>query len=224
MTQAGPLRWLSGLGWLVLGGGGDWQEGETGEVDTHALALVDPSRPVAYLPTAHGSISRGEIFLDYYADLGGPQGYVVPILSPVDARRAENRRLLAGAGLIYIDDGDALDLTRALWESPALEGIAEAFAVGAIVVGMGAGAAALGAWVIEPGEPGAGGPGWGWVAGTVVVPAFSGAEDAPALQAALRARPGSIGMGVPPGGALALGPQGKVETWGEAEVTVVVAR
>ena len=33
MTRAGPLRWRTGAGWLVLAGGGKWQQGETGEIE-----------------------------------------------------------------------------------------------------------------------------------------------------------------------------------------------
>ncbi|MBN1179324.1 MAG: Type 1 glutamine amidotransferase-like domain-containing protein [Anaerolineae bacterium] len=224
MTRVGPLQWRSGGGWLVLGGGGNWRRGELGEMDGRALALADFSLPVAYLPTANGSIFEGEELLDYYADLGGPQGYVVPILSPSNARDPENVRLLSEAGLIYIGDGDALHLAQVLWESPALDGLARAFEIGAVIVGAGAGAAALGAWVLGETVGAAGGPGLGWVEQIVVVPYFAGTEGAPVLQAALRAYPGLNGVGIPAGFALALGPEAQLETWGDGDITFVVAR
>lgn len=224
MTELSPLRRLAGAGWLVLAGGGDWEQGETGEVDGEILVRTNLAKPVAYVPTAHGSMARGEALIDYYIDLGGPRGYVVPILEAGDAREPENARLLSEAGLIYIDDGDPLRLTQTLWATPVLDAMAQAFQQGALVVGMGAGASALGAWVLEDPQTPSGGTGWGWLPNIVVVPRFSGAEAAPGLQAALRARPGLVGLGVPLGVALALGPEKRVETWGEGQATVVVAQ
>jgi cyanophycinase-like exopeptidase len=224
MSEVNPLRRLAGAGWLVLVGGGDWEAGETGEVDSEILVRTSLSDPVAYLPAAHGSITRGERLIDYYIDLGGPRGYVVPILEPSDAQEPENCQLLSQAGLIYIDDGDPLKLTRTLWASPALDAMAERFKQGAMVVGMGAGASALGAWVLEDPQEPSGGTGWGWLPNIVVVPQFAGAGATPGLQAALRARSGLVGLGVPPGVALALGPEKRVETWGQGQATVVVAQ
>ncbi|MGD1994904.1 MAG: Type 1 glutamine amidotransferase-like domain-containing protein [Anaerolineae bacterium] len=224
MAELSPLRRLAGAGWLVLVGGGDWQQSETGEVDSEILVRASLSAPVAYVPAALGSTARGEDLLDYYIDLGGPRGYVVPIVEPSQAREPENCRLLSQAGLIYLDDGDSLQLTQTLWASPALDAMAEAFKRGAMVVGVGAGAAALGAWVLEDPKVPSGGTGWGWLPDIVVVPHFSGAKAAPGLQAALRARPGLLGLGIPRGVALALGPEKRVETWGEGQATVVVAQ
>jgi len=221
MTQAGPLHWTGGAGWLILVGG----RGPSGaaEIDDRLLARADLSRPIALVPAVGGSPSSAQALLDDYADLGGPCGYVVPILGAADAQDEENRSLLAEAGMVFLADGDAVALTRALRESPALVGVAEAFASGALVVGVGAGAAPMGEWVVTAEAP-EDERGWGWVSGAAVIPHFSGSAREPHLQAALRTRPGLVGIGIPDGVALALGPDGQVETWGEGEVTVVVAR
>ncbi len=224
MTRAGPLRWATGAGWLILVGGAAGPEGIAPEVDERLLALADFSRPLAFLPTASGSLEAGEPLLDLYASLGGPRGYVVPILSPVDALDEENGEMLAEAGVILLGDGDGLALARALRNSLALERMAEAFVRGALIVGIGAGAAPLGTWTVAAGAPTGGEEGWGWIANAVVVPRFAGSAQAQDLQAALRMRPGLVGIGIPEGVALALGPEGQVETWGQGEVTVVVAR
>lgn len=221
MTQAGPLEWASGEGWLVLVGDGDWRRWEASEIGDHILALADFSRPPVYLSAVGGSAEEGEALLDYLAEMGGPRGYVLSLFSAGDAWLDENNRLLAEAGVILLGDGDPLAIAEALRGTPALEGIARAFLEGALVVGLGGGAAALGEWVVV--EGGAGGEGWGWV-GCAVVPRFAGASHSPALRAALRARPGSVGLGLPAGTALALGPAGQVETWGKGQVTVVVAQ
>ncbi|HEY75517.1 MAG TPA: type 1 glutamine amidotransferase-like domain-containing protein [Thermoflexia bacterium] len=220
MTKAGPLRWATGAGWLVLMGGE-----EVPEASDRLLARADFSRPIAILPTASGSAAWGERLLDEYADLGGPRGYVVPVFTPADAQEEENERLLAEAGLILLEDGDGITLARVLRGTPALYGVAEAFARGATIVGVGAGAAPLGEWVlaVNEGPDPVGEQGWGWIRGGVVIPRFRDAEQEPQLRRVLRRWPGMLGLGIPDGVALALGPDGQVETWGEGNVTVVVA-
>lgn len=227
MTRAGPLQWLTGGGWLVLVGDGEPSE----ELAEHLLARADFSRPIGFLPTAGGDAAVGERLVEEYAALGGPSGYVVPIFTPEDAEEEENRHLLADAGLLFIGDGDPFLLARTLAGTAALRGMAEAFVRGALVVGLGAGAAPLGEQVIfpeisaerHPAEP-ISIPGWGWVQGTVIVPHFHGATHSPRLRALLHTWPGLLGIGIPEGTALALGPNGEVETWGSGEITIVVAR
>ena len=222
MTHAGPLCWHTGAGWLVLAGGGRWQDGETGEIDASALGWANLDRPIALVLTAGGSTIEGEALLDYYADLGGPNGYIVPISNKADAQKAENRQLLAEAGLIYIADGpDPLVLAESLHESAALEAVAQAFEGGAVVVAMAAGAVALGTWFAAEGSTKPS-PGWGWLSDIVVEPHFVKTEAADRLRNLLNAHPGSLGLGIPSGVALALGPDGQVVTVGEKQVTMVV--
>lgn len=225
MTRAGPLQWLTGSGWLILAG--DPSE----ELAGHLLARADFSRPIAFLPTAGGNVVAGEGLLEEYAALGGPSGYIVPVFTPADAEEEENHRLLVDAGLIFVGDGDAFALARTLAGTPALQGMMEAFIRGALIVGIGAGAAPLGEQVILPEtfmeQPTTGPahtPGWGWIRGAVIVPRFHGAVHSPRLRALLHTWPGLLGIGIPEGAALALGPNGEVETWGADEITVVVAR
>lgn len=226
MTQAGPLRWRTGAGWLVLAGGGTWQKGETGAIDAAALGWASSDQPIAILLTGGGSTAEGEALLDYYADLGGPSGDVVPIFDAASARQTGNCQLLREAGLIHIGDGpDVLRLVRSLSESPALEALAHAFEAGAVVVGMGIGATALGAWVasgVDAGDVAEAEPGWGWLPGAIVEPHFLGTKVATRLRRLLHIHPNSLGLGVPDGLALALGPEGQVETIGDGEITAVL--
>lgn len=223
MTQRGPIQWRSGAGWLVLAGGGEWQEGETGEIDAAALGWSDLHRPVAVLPTAGTSTAEGEALLDYYAELGGPSGCLVPILDASSAHEAENYQLLRESGLIYIADGpDPVGLVRILRQSPALEAIALAFEEGATVLGVGAGAAALGAWIAADSAEQDGERGWGWLPHVVVAPHFTGAKSTGRLRSLLDAHPQCLGLGVPDGVALGLGPTGRVVTLGEGQATVVL--
>lgn len=224
LTRAGPLCWRAGAGWLLLGGGGSWRSRETGEIDAAALGWADLDRPMAVVPTAGGSTVDHEALLDYYGDLGGPRGYVVPIFDAAGAQLAESCQLLEEAGLVYISDGpDTPGLVRALRDSPALRALAQAFDGGGVIVGMGAAAAALGAWVVDPQNRGRAEPGWGWLPNVVVSSHFRGAETADQLQNLLRLRRNCMGLGIPRGVALALGPNGEVENVGPGQVTVVVS-
>lgn len=228
LTRAGPLQWRAGRGWIVLAGGGSWRSDETGEVDAAALGWSDLDRPMAVLPTAGSSTNEAEALLDYYADLGGPNGYVVPILDAVGAQLTESCRLLEDAGLIYICDGpETVTLVRALRDSPALGALATAFERGAVIVGMGAGAAALGATVADA-ETGAEEaartePGLAWLDNVIIAPHFEGTEAAHRLQRLLSLNPNYLGLGIPDQVGLGLGPSGQVQNLGPGQVTVVVS-
>jgi cyanophycinase len=209
---------------LILAGGGSWRKNETGDVDAAALGWADLDRPLALLPTAGMSTREAEDLLDYYVDLGGPHGYVVPIFDASGAQLMENCRLLEEAGLIYVADGpDTLTLVRALRESPALRAMARAFEEAAVIAGMGAGAAALGAWVEDPNKQDRAEPGLSWLPNVIVAPRFEGAESAHRLRHLLDLKPNCLGLGVPEQTALALGPAGEVENVGPGQVTVVVS-
>jgi len=224
LTQTGPLRWPAGAGWLVLGGGGDWRANETDDIDAAALGWANLDWPMAVLPTAGGSTAQVEALLDHYIDLGGPRGYVVPIFDAAGAQARESRQLLERAGLIYINDGpNPLRLVRALRESPALKAIGRAFEGGAVVVGMGAGAAALGAWIADPHNPKRAEPGLGWLPDVIAAPHFKGSENANELRNLLNLRRNVLGLGIPEQVALALGPRGEVENVGPGQATVVVS-
>jgi cyanophycinase-like exopeptidase len=223
MTRAGPLNWRTGAGWLVLAGGGDWRKGETGEVDAAVLGWADLTRPIALLPTAGISTAEGEELVDHFVDLGGPSGSVVTIRSPAGARKEDNCESIAGAGLIVVADGpDPLRLVRALSGQPAIQAIVDAFVSGAAVVGVGAGGAAFGAWVAGTGKGEPVERGWAWLEQAIVEPHFEGTESSGRLRTLLRRHPDCLGIGVPEGGALALGPGGEVVTVGSEQVTVVV--
>lgn len=222
-TQAGPLRWRAGAGWLMLAGG-NWREGETDEIDTAALSWANLDRPVAVLIGSAEALSEGEALLEYYADLGGPSGYVLPILDAASARQVQNCQLLDQAGLIHVaDHPDSPALARMLQESPALDALARSFEDGAVVIGTGASAAAFGAWIAGESQLAPDEHGWGWLPELIVDPFFVKAEKTAHLQALLNAHPDCLGLGIPEGTALALGPRGQVVTVGPGQVTVVVS-
>lgn len=225
MTQAGPLQWRTGTGWLILAGGGRWQTGETGAIDAAALGWADLNRPIAVLLAAGGSSADGEALLEYYGEMGGPSGFILPIHTSADAQRAENYQLLAEAGLVYIGDGpDSLGLIQSLRESPALAALGYAFDNGTTIIGTGSGAVALGAWAAGQAGTDQILPGWSWLPNVIIEPHFTGTESSDRLRSLLNAHPNCLGLGIPDGTALALGPNGRVETVGEEQVTVVLGK
>jgi cyanophycinase-like exopeptidase len=103
----------------------------------------------------------------------------------------------------------------------------QAFEDGAVIVGMGAGAAALGAWIENPETSCAEAPGavaaLDWLPNVIIAPHFQGTEGAHGLRRLLHLQPDCLGLGVPDQVALGLGPAGEVERVGPGQVTVVVS-
>jgi cyanophycinase-like exopeptidase len=211
------IEWPSGAGWLVLLGGGAWEQGDTRWIDVAALSVAEPGRQVVFIPAAGGR--DGIELLDYFEDLGALPGIVAPLRSPEDAARPEVYRLLTQAGVIYLGDGDSRKLVETLAGSAALEGIAAAYRRGAVIVGAGAGAVSLAAWGRANGgdNPLAG---WGWLPDAVVEPHFEGEAAALRLREMVARTNARFGLGIPERTALALAPDGAVETWGAGQVTI----
>jgi len=221
MTRAGPLKWRTGDGWLVLVGGasGHWQTTEA--IDRAAIEAMADETPVAFVPAANCPPDYGDAFLARYAELGAPPGYVVPLHDEAAARDRLNVRRLTQAGLIYIGGGDTRALLKTMTGAPALDAVAAAFAAGAVIVGMSAGAIALAEWGVLS-DPGAGVlKGWGWLPQVILAPHYA-PEQAGALRAALIDHPDRLGVGIPEDVALALGPDGEVQTWGQGQITVAL--
>jgi len=226
MPQRGPLHWADGEGWLVLLGGGDWQRGETDLVDANVLSLANLDRPMIVM-LSEGDQEDAESILEHYVNLGGPGGEAY-ILNHQNTPRTLHDpafgSLLTEAGILYLGGEDPLLITRTLRSSPALLHIVKGFATiqGLLLLGSGGGAAALGTWF--PGED----PsqqdetGLNFIQNAAIIPHFTHAEEANTLQALLRTHPGSLGLGIPNGTALALGPKSEVETWGSGDVTAIV--
>ncbi|MCD6344640.1 MAG: Type 1 glutamine amidotransferase-like domain-containing protein [Anaerolineae bacterium] len=222
MPRRGPLHWVDGQGWLVLLGGGSLQRGETDVVDSHILSVANLDRPLAVL-WGGGSQEEAEAVVEHYAALGGPGGEAL-VLDGTPCHTADFLSLLAEAGILYLGGENPLLLARSLQNTPVLKQSVKGFATlqGLLIVGAGGGAAALGAWVRDPAAPGFPSPGLNFLRSALVAPHFTCSEEAGALRDLLQAYPGFVGLGIPDGTALALGPRGQVETWGKGEVTAVV--
>ncbi len=224
MPQRPPLAWADGVGWIVLIGGGDRRRSELDAITAHILSRVNLDRPILVL-LAKGSETLALDILDHYTALGGPGGYTLTLESVEDERlhHADFLDLIAEAGLLHLE-GDPLLLTQALRRSPALERIVIAYASlqGLTLVGFGGGARALGAWAGDPARDTLADRGLNFVHQTLIVPHFTSTEEHPDLRTLLTHHPQALGLGLPDGSALALGPRGEVESWGETEITAIV--
>jgi cyanophycinase-like exopeptidase len=227
MPEQGPLHWVDGNGWLVLSGGGDWQRGDTDIVDAQVLALANLDRPMVVL-LSDGSLIEAEGILDHFSALGGRGGeaFVLSELEDEDLTSGRLLSVLEQAGVLYLGGGDPVALVQRLRNTPALRQIVGGFASfqGMLLVGVGAGAMALGAWVGAEDEAGHVDdvPGLNFVRSAIVAAHFTRTEEASVLQTLLQRHPGFVALGVPAGTALALGPRGEVKTWGTGEVTAIV--
>ena len=231
MPQKGPVRWLDGEGWLVLLGGGDWRRGETDQVDAQLLSVANLDRPMIVL-TGGGRSSEAEAILDHYTQMGGPGGEAFALSAYADSASSyrqldapEVLMLIQEAGIIYLGGDDPIALVANLHESLALRHIVEGYSnlQGLTLIGAGTGAAALGRWVFTPEPSYEQALGLGFVMNAVVVPHFTATENSPILRALPRFGDDLLGLGIPNSTALALGPQGQLEIWGEGQVTAVVS-
>ena len=221
MTGLESLTWRKGGGRLVLIGGASGHWATTEGIDRATIAALRRDGPIAFLPTAEcENPGYGASFLDRYAALGAPRGCVIPICDAASARDPKNVRALAQASLIYMGGGDTRLLLSTLAGSPALDGLAEAYDAGAVIVGVSAGAIALCAHGVAL-DPSVGVlEGWSWLPGVIVAPHFTPQRDA-LLRHALDAHGSSIGLGLPDDLAIAFGPDSEVETWGDGQVAVI---
>jgi hypothetical protein len=151
--------------------------------------------------------------LDDIADLGAPSGYLVDVFGEDDQTLQDK---LAQAGMIVVTGGESPVDVRGALRGAALEGIEAAYANGAILLLEGFAAAAFGAWIIDSRIE----PGLEWLHGATVL---AGVDQAAVYaRPVFEAQPHAIAVAIMPGSALALGPDGQIEKWGEGAVTIAL--
>ena len=199
---------------LVLIGGGEFSFGETREIDDFLLAHLE-RKSVAFLPTASGSAEYARHFGAYL----GVETTNVPIYRGRDSRRPKNVNAILAAGMVYIGGGVTNALLSTLAESPAELALRDAAANGTIVAAIGAAAACFGTHARDMRNAGNALPALGWLAGTVVEPAFD--RDNDEMLRRLMSIPGTkLGIGIPPKTAVAIRGDGSTEIIGAGQVAV----
>ena len=204
------FQWLDGRGWLVLSGGAD----AGGELRATALARSSADGGVACVALSNDP-GAGDRLLDDVEDLGAPSGYVVDVAAEDD--QTVQAKLVEAGVIVILTDGTAESVRSAL-KGAAIEGIQIAYQNGAVVLAEGACAMAFGGYLVT--SEGDVDPGLGWLTDALVLHGMeSAAEQAKDL---LAVQPNGIAVGIGVGSALALGPDGQVETWGKGQVTVAL--
>jgi len=199
---------------LVLIGGGEFSFGETREIDDFLLAHLE-RKSVAFLPTASGSAEYARHFGAYL----GVETTNVPIYRGRDNRRQKNLDAILSAGMVYLGGGVTNALLSTLRESAAEIALRDAAANGAVVAAIGAAAACFGTDARDMRVAGQALPALGWLAGTVVEPAFDRENDT--MLRRLMSIPGTrLGIGIPPKTAVAIRGDGSTEIIGSGEVAV----
>lgn len=226
MPQQGLLRWYDGEGWLVLASSSDMSRGETDQIDARLLSVANLDRPMVVL-LSDGSLEEAEAILEHYTLLGGPGGEAFTMANMTRDHLAapDFLTLLEEAGILYLGGENPLPLVRNFYNSPALHRIAKGYATlqGLNIIGMNGGAAAMGAWLAPlPGLPQQDSLGIGFVLDSVVVPHFTQTKASPFVNHFPNVDANVLGLGIPDGAALALGPQAQVETWGLGQITAVI--
>ena len=210
MPSNAVFQWLDGRGWLILSGGAD----AGGEVRAAALGRSSADGGVACVALSSDP-GAGDYLLDDVEDLGAPSGYVVDVAAEDD--QSVQTKLVEAGVIIIVTDGTAESVRSAL-KGAAIDGIQTAYQNGAVVLAEGACAMAFGGYLVTP--EGGVSPGLGWLTDALVL---HGVESAAAqAKALLDVQPNGVAVGIGVGSALALGPDGQVETWGNGQVTVAL--
>jgi hypothetical protein len=206
------FQWPDGRGWIILSGGHD----PGSEIRAFAIGRAAADGAVAIMVMGSGGESAERI-LDDVEDLGAPSGYLVDAASEDDATVTAK---LADAGMILIEEGESAAETKSALLGAAVEGIRAAYQNGAVVLAEGMSAQALGGWIVR--DDGQLTAGLGWLAGGLIAPSVTSAAQWG--HDLLLEHPLAYVVGIGAGSALALGPDGQVETWGKGEVSVALGR
>ncbi len=212
MGQNSVLRWRDGRGWLVLSGGAE----EASDIHARAVGRLSADGGVAYV-TFGSHLAEAESALTDLEDLGAPSGYLVDLFTEDDETIQQQ---LGEAGMVVISvEAEAQEVRSALLGA-AVQGLQIAYENGAVILAEGNSAAVLGEWLVLP--DGSIRPGLDWARGMAVFPGVLAAAEVPSVRQFLEAQPTGIAAGIGVGSALALGPDGEVETWGRRQVTIAL--
>ncbi|MYD11089.1 MAG: hypothetical protein F4X02_13740 [Chloroflexi bacterium] len=211
MTDSAPLQWLASNGWIVLSGRAD----ALSEIRAQALSRHNASGAIAYISLAD---DLADALMDDMAELGAASGYLV------DLEGQDNNEIyerLSGAAMIVIDAAGQSDHLLRLLRRTAIHALKEALNRGALLFLEGAAAAIAGEFSLS--ADGRLQSGLNLLQNALVADDVSSPAGDAALRKARTELPDAIFLGLPAGAALALGPDGQVETWGERQAAISLA-
>lgn len=209
--SSGILRWPDGPGWLIFSSGGDRSRSEMDEIRASALTRIMIDGGVAYVGLDDGD---HDDLIDDMGDMGAPTGFFVNIMTEDDD---SIRDMMQDAGMILLTgEMDVLTLRSALMGA-ALEGMTEAFARGAVILAEGEAMRLFGVVVQDDVN------GIGWVEDSIIVPEIASISESAEVREALSSGVAKFAVSIGPDSALALGPERRIETWGEKKVTIALA-
>lgn len=193
-----------GGGWLILCGGP-----ADDAIAARAAALVQQAGPLVVLAPFAEAREAAEVRLAECGAVCGLPGEIVILGSP-----GGDERLGEAAMIVIPDTSSAAELAKTFEESGVGESLLMALEDGAVVLSEGRSSEALGE-VIEAEDLAAG---CGWLRQAVIQ-----SHHAPGMAClAILKRPTLYRLGLGEHVALALGPQGQVEVWGEPAPTVTL--
>ena len=204
MPVQSVFQWLDGRGWLIFSGGGDDEIralalGRAAADGGGCLRLADRRSRIICWTTSPIWARHPAIWWTFMAKT-----------------MQTLHEKLSQAGMVIIAGGEDAAHVRGALRGAALEGIQAAYENGAIILLEGYSAMAFGSWLIRETIE----AGLEWLIGAAVL---TDVDDA-ALYAKpiFAAQPDAIAVQCMTGSALALGPDGQIERWGEREVTIVL--
>ncbi len=207
------LQYLSGRGWLVLSGGNT----DGSPIRAKALTRAREYGITAYISSADDG---GDSLLDDMEDLGARSGYFI---DPEYDDPEDIIEEMKTASVIVIEVGSSLDNLYRMLRGATIEGIRQAYERGGIVLVEGLATNLFGRWVLS--DEGEIVEGLNWVQNAFIEAQSTGAEDSRAVQTVLNEIAEAVAINVASGSALALGPDGAVEVWGEEQnVTISLGR
>lgn len=213
--QSAIFRWRSGLGWLVLSGGGDFTQNQTLDLDSMVLRRTISDNPIA-LVWAASDIDLADRYLDYLDDLGGRTHFMVDVITEDDD---SIRSQISEAGIVILMDGPHTERLRNGLTGAAMEGLITAYETGASIYAQGNSAGLLATWL---GFQDRLLPGFGWLDNALLVPYYDAARATQLKRWLQHEHPDAYGVGLGLGAALALSGEGELELWGEPAVTVLL--
>jgi hypothetical protein len=201
------LRRPAGKGWLVLTGGPVPED-----LIHRALALVGQAGSLAAVVPAASDLQKAESQLRGWTDASGWSGRVADCESP-----AVLEDVLLEAALILLPELSGSEAyLRALETTDAGEYLLAALDAGVVVVAEGQAAEAMGAYIGPAVTTDSVVPALGWLPGVVLQAHFT--DQIPFPFAGKRKNLFRIGL--PEGVAIAMGPDGEREIWGEGQPTI----